>query len=532
MPKEGRALDVLAQNTVLTLFLVIAAGSLFGVIPFGPIRFGPAGALFVGLFLGAFDDRLGQGTELVRTLGLALFVYTIGLSSGPTLIRTFRRQAPMMLASAAVLAVIAAMAVAAGGLLGIGGGFVGGLFAGVGTSTPTLAAATRVTGGSTDPAVGYALTYPLGVVLGIVVIHMVMKRTGSTPKDKPSAAASGLTDLTVVVARKTNLADVPGAAAGDVRFSFWRHGGTVEVSAQRETVEPGDRVVVIGPEPAVAVAVDWLGTRADEHLAHDRREVDFRRVLLSNAALAGRSIEELDVPGRFGGVVTRVRRGDLDLLARDDLHLQLGDRLRVVAPRGRMRDLARHLGDTERQVSEVDAISLGLGLSLGFLVGLIAIPIGSASLSLGVAAGPLVVGIVLGWRERTGPIVWSLPTGASATLRQFGLLIFLAAVGLSSGPALASAITEPVGLKIILVGAVLALVGPVAMAAVVVRLGMSGPRSGGLVAGFVGNPGLLAFANARTADERVTEGYATLFAVDAVVKVLLVQLVVVLAGGA
>ncbi len=161
-PKEGRALNVLAQNTVLTLFLVIAAGSLFGVIPFGPIRFGPAGALFVGLFLGAFDDRLGQGTELVRTLGLALFVYTIGLSSGPTLIRTFRRQAPMMLASAAVLAVIAAMAVAAGGLLGIGGGFVGGLFAGVGTSTPTLAAATRVTGGSTDPAVGYALTYPLG----------------------------------------------------------------------------------------------------------------------------------------------------------------------------------------------------------------------------------------------------------------------------------------------------------------------------------------------------------------------------------
>ena len=207
----------------------------------------------------------------------------------------------MMLASAAVLAVIAAVAVAAGGLLGIGGGFVGGLFAGVGTSTPTLAAATRVTGGSTDPAVGYALTYPLGVVLGIVVIHMVMKRTGSTPKDKPSAAASGLTDLTVVVARKTNLSDVPGAAEGDVRFSFWRHGGTVEVSAQRETVEPGDRVVVIGPEPAVAVAVDWLGTRADEHLAHDRREVDFRRVLLSNAALAGRSIEELDVPGRFGG---------------------------------------------------------------------------------------------------------------------------------------------------------------------------------------------------------------------------------------
>jgi putative transport protein len=288
--------------------------------------------------------------------------------------------------------------------------------------------------------------------------------------------------------------------------------------------------VVIGPQPAVAQAVRWLGARADEHLAHDRRDVDYRRVLLSNAALSGRSIGELDVAGRFGGVITRVRRGDLDLLARDDLHVQLGDRLRVVVPRGRMPELTRYLGDTERRVSEVDAVSLGLGLSLGFLLGLVAVPVGSTTLSLGVAAGPLVAGIVLGWRERTGPIVWSLPTGASATLRQLGLLIFLAAVGLSSGSALAAAITQPVGLKLVLVGIVLAAVGPVLVAVGTARMGLSPARSGGLVAGFVGNPSLLAFANSRTADERVTEGYATLFAVDSIVKVLLVQVIIALAG--
>ena len=527
--KEGRVLEILAQNPVLTLFLVIAAGTLFGMIPFGPIRFGAAGALFVGLFVGAFDERFGKGTDLVKTIGLALFVYTIGLSAGPMLIRTFRRQAAMMAASVGVLAVIAVATVAAGSVLGIGGGFMGGVFAGIGTSTPTLAAATRVAG-NTDPAVGYALTYPIGVVVAIVVIHMVMNSKRRSPKDPPSAAASGLVDLTVVVNRSAYLAEVPGAGSGAVRFSFWRHGDVVEVAEQRDTVEPGDRVVVIGPEDAVAEAVDWLGMRADEHLAHDRRIVDYRRVLLSNAGLAGHSIGELDLPGRFGGVVTRVRRGDLDLLANDDLHLQLGDRLRVVAPRERMRDLTRLLGDTERQVSEVDALSLGLGLSLGFLLGLIAIPVGSANLSLGVAAGPLVVGIILGWRERTGPIVWSLPTGASTTLNQFGLLIFLATVGLSSGPALAAAITQPVGLKIIMIGAVLAVIGSVVMAMVVVRMGASPPRAGGLVAGFVGNPGLLSFANSRAADERVTEGYATLFAVDVIVKVLLVQLIVAVVG--
>ena len=334
-------LDVLAQNAVLTLFLVVAAGSLVGLIPFGPIRFGPAGALFVGLLLGAFDERLGRDLGLVRTIGLALFVYTVGLASGPTLIRTFRRQAPLMLASGVVLALIAAATVAAGRILGIGGGFLGGLFAGVGTSTPTLAAATRAAGGGTDAAVGYALTYPAGVVLGIVLVHLAMIQKRRSPRDPDSVAAAGLTDLTVEVARPANLADVPGAASGEVRFSFWRHGDTIEVSAGHDEVAPGDRVVLIGPEEAVGRAVDWLGSRADEHLAHDRRDVDYRRVLLSNSRLAGRSVADLDIPGRFGGVVTRVRRGDLDLLAHDDLHLQLGDRLRVVVPRGRMGELTR-----------------------------------------------------------------------------------------------------------------------------------------------------------------------------------------------
>ena len=523
-------LDVLAQNAVLTLFLVVAAGSLVGLIPFGPIRFGPAGALFVGLLLGAFDERLGRDLGLVRTIGLALFVYTVGLASGPTLIRTFRRQAPLMLASGVVLALIAAATVTAGRILGIGGGFLGGLFAGVGTSTPTLAAATRAAGGGPDAAVGYALTYPAGVVLGIVLVHLAMIQKRRSPRDPDSVAAAGLTDLTVEVARPANLADVPGAASGEVRFSFWRHGDTIEVSAGHNQVAPGDRVVLIGPQEAVGRAVDWLGSRADEHLAHDRRDVDYRRVLLSNSRLAGRSVADLDIPGRFGGVVTRVRRGDLDLLAHDDLHLQLGDRLRVVVPRGRMGELTRLLGDTERQVSEVDAVSLGLGLSMGFLLGLVTVPLGSVSLSLGVAAGPLVVGIILGWKERTGPIVWSLPTGASTTLRQFGLLLFLACVGLSSGPALATAIRQPIGLRLIVLGVLLAAVGPAVMAFVTARMGMSPARSGGLVAGFVGNPSLLAFANSRTADERVTEGYATLYAVDTIVKILLVQVIVALGG--
>jgi putative transport protein len=435
-----------------------------------------------------------------------------------------------MAGSAIVLVVVGVATVLLGRLLDISAAFQGGAFAGVGTSTPTLAAATAAAGGGADPAVGYALTYPLGVVLGIIAVHLEMRSRRVTPRDPGSAAVSGLTDLTVVVGRQARLADVPGVAEAAVRFSFWRHGRSVEVASDRAVVEPGDHVVVVGGEEPVAEAVRWLGARADEHLTHDRREVDYRRVLLSNPGLAGRTVAELDIAGRFGGVVTRVRRGDLDLLARDDLHVLPGDRLRVVVPRGRMAEVTRYLGDTERRVSEVDAVSLGLGLSLGFLLGLLSLPLGSVTLSLGVAAGPLLAGIVLGWLERTGPIVWSLPTGASLTLRQVGVLLFLAAVGLSSGPALADALDEPVGRKLILAGALLAVLGPGLLMLLTRRLGMSPARSGGLIAGFVGNPSLLAFATSRAADERVNEGYATLFALDTILKVLLVQ-VIVGAGG-
>jgi putative transport protein len=521
-------LDVLAANPVLTVFLVIALGSLVGLIPFGPIRFGPAGALFVGLALGVLDPRLGLGLELIRTIGLALFVYTVGLAAGPTLIRTFRRQAPMMIGSAVVLLLVGVSIVVTGSLLGVGGGFLGGAYAGVGTSTPTLAAATQAAGNE-DPAVGYALTYPIGVILGILAVQLEMSRKRKSPKDKPSAAAAGLTDVTCVVEREAHLLDVPGAAEGLVRFSFWSHDGSVDVAAQKETVEPGERVVVIGCDDAVTEAVQWLGRRAHTHLAHDRTEVDYRRVLLSKSRLSGKSIADLDIAGRYGGIITRVRRGDLDLLAKEDLHVQLGDRMRVVVPRGRMGDVTSYLGDTERGVSEVNAVSLGLGLSLGFLLGLVSLPLGSINLSLGVAAGPLVVGIFLGWRERTGPIVWSLPTGASATLRQLGILLFLAGVGLSSGPALAASITQPVGLKLLAVGVVAAVVGACLLAFLGDRLGVSPTRGGGLIAGFIGNPSLLAFANTKAADERVNEGYATLFAVDQVVKVVLVQVIVGLA---
>ena len=518
-------LDLLAGSPLLTIALVLALGTVLGTVPFGPVRFGPAGALFVGLAVGALDERLGKGLALVQSLGLALFVYTVGVASGAAFFRSLRRQLPLMAGSVAVLAVVALTLMGLGPLLGVGPALRAGAFAGALTSTPTLAAATA-RAGSTEPAIGYALTYPVGVTVAILAVSVLVTRRWPAARDTASVAAQGLVDLSVAVRRPGPVRDVPGFGAHLVRFSYLLRDGQTRVVTEQDELQVGDQVVVIGPAEPVRQAVDYLGERVSTHLAHDRSQVDYRRILLSRPQLAGRTVAELDIPGRFDGVVTRVRRGDLDLLASEELVVELGDRLRVVVPRGRMGEVSAYLGDSERRVSEVDALSLGFGLAAGLLVGLasLALP-GGVTLSLGAAAGPLVVGMVLGRVERTGPIVWGLPTAANLTIRQLGLLLFLASVGLASGPAFAAQAFSVLGLKLLALGAVTVALAAGLLTGLARVLGVSPARASGALAGFIGQPAILAYANGRLVDERIDAGYASLFALGIIVKILLVQVI-------
>jgi putative transport protein len=519
-------LDILASSELLTIMVVIALGTLVGIIPFGPVKIGPAGALFVGLAFGALDPRLGQGLDLIRPLGLALFVYTVGLASGSTFFSSLRRQLPVMLSAVVVLAVATGVVIVVGNVMGLTSALQGGAFAGSMTSTPALAAATAKAG-SNDPAVGYALTYPVGVVLTIVMVSIILNREWPCPKDPPPMAGQALLDLTIVVEHPARMEDVPGFRQHHIRFSYLCRDGVTRVVQEHQAFEVGDRVVVIGPAEPVTAAIAFLGRHATKHLAHNRSEVDFRRILISNPLIAGRTIGSLDIPHRYAGIITRVRRGDTELLAYDDLVVELGDRLRVVVPRGQLSDVGHYLGDSERKVSEVDALSLSIGLALGLGIGLIAVPLpGGIKLSLGAAAGPLIVGMVLGRLERTGPIVWGLPNSANLTIRQLGLLLFLAATGLASGQAFASQAFSILGLRIVITGVILVTISDLVMTIVARLYGVSPVRAAGLLSGFISQPAILAFGNSKVDDERLGAGFTALFAVGMIAKVLLVQIIV------
>lgn len=518
--------DFLATHQLLTILVVLATGALLGQIKFGPLRFGAAGALFMGLVVGSLDPRLGQDLGMIKGLGVVLFCYTVGLAAGSTFLSDLRRQWGLMVAGIGGLVAMAAAALGLGRLLGLSSAHVAGLFAGVLTS-PAIDAATSATHGAGDTLVGYALSYPVGVIVALIMVAMVARRRWPATRDNTSMAEAGLTAVSTVVDRPTSIRETPGFTDDQIRISYLLRDGEMRVATPDDDLRVGDQVLVVGNPDDVSRAVEHLGHVSRRRLTDERHEVDFRRFLVSNPALVGHTLGSIDVRGRINGKVTRVRRGDLDMLANDDIVLQPGDRVLCVVPANRLSDAADLFGDSEARVSQVDALSLGLGAALGLALGalMVALP-GGLRFELGTAAGPLVMGMILGAVHRTGPLRWDLPHATNAILRQLGLMIFLACVGLASGPAFLSQAASWTGLAVILVSAVSLVLGGVIVLAAAYVMKLSAQRATGAFAGFVGQPAILGYANSLVNDERIESAYGALFALGTIVKILLVQVIV------
>lgn len=522
----GPVVDVLTDQPLLVLFLVLTLGTLLGAVRVGGISAGPAGALFAGLAVSAaLPDLADTVPELLGTLGLTLFAYTIGLAGGPSFFSGLRRGAPLMLLAAGAVAVIAVLAGVGGRLLGLDPGDVAGTFAGAMTNTPALAAATDAVGNQ-GPVVGYSLAYPFGVLGVIAAIGLGLRLARRSPTAEDRAPSDPPSYETVEVTRtdRPRLADVTSFDGATLVFSRLRRNDNERTPDTEEQLEPGDLVTVIGPAGPLASFVDWAGRAAERDLVLDRAQLDFRRVVVSNARYAGASVAELDLQ-RFGAVAGFVRRGDVDVVARPDLVVELGDRIRVVGPRDRLPDVQRELGDSERAAVVADPIGFSLGLLLGLLAGLVPIPVPGTPLQLGTAAAPLLVGLVLGRLGRTGPIAWQLPYATNQSLRQLGALLFLAVVGLGAGPDFAAALTSTRGLQLLLLGGAMTTLLAASLVVAVRLLGGGGPRVAGVLAGAQGQPAILTFATDRTGgDDRVALAYALLFPPTFVVKILAAQL--------
>ncbi|HEX2863410.1 MAG TPA: TrkA C-terminal domain-containing protein, partial [Deinococcales bacterium] len=385
-----------------------------------------------------------------------------------------------------------------------------------------------------EPTVAYSIAYPMGVIAMLLAVHFGARlfRVDYKAESKASGGGEPITHRSVRVTRLDNarVGDLALEHERRVLFGRLKHSGTLLVPDVETRLQRGDVVSVIGTDQDVQAVIAELGEPADEALELDRSSLDFRRVFVSDARIAGQRVGNLHLPQRFGAIITRVRRGDVDLLPNGDTVLELGDRVRVLCPRENMTAVSRFFGDSYKAVSEIDIMTLGVGVALGLLLGSIVIPLpGGTTFKLGSAAGPLLVSLVLGALGRTGPILWQLPYSANLTLRQFGLTIFLAGIGTKAGYSFASSVSGTTGIYLFVAGTV------ITAGAAIITL-WAGHRLlkipygtlTGMLGGLQTQPAVLAFANEKAGNEMPNVGSATVYPVAMIMKIVLAQVLLLL----
>lgn len=520
--------ELLAEQPVLFLFVLIGAGMAFGHIKVKGVGLGAAAVLFLAIGLAAWAEAYGielRVTPQLGTLGLTMFTFAIGINSGASFFHNIKTAVGPILTMIALYVLTATTGLFIGKSLGMDVPLIAGTFAGALTNTPALAAAGAASGALERATVGYSIAYLFGVI-GMMIAAMAALSYGKNDKDTPSPLAN----RTIRVEREDHprIGDIYEKLGTKVTFSRLRRGETGPITrpSLADTLDAGDLVTVVGPRELVARAATELGHSSSHSLLQDRSYLDFRRMTISNPKVAGRTVASLDLSKQFSAMISRVRRGDVDMVAEPDTLLQQGDRVRVVAPTSKMEEISKFLGDSARGLSDLNPIAFGLGMTLGLLLGEIPIPAGETTFTIGHAAGTLIVGLIFGRLGRVGPIVTALPFTTCQVLAEFGLLVFLAQAGAKAGGQISEAFTSGAWLNILILGVIMTSIMAIGLY-VTMRyfFKMGGTQLSGLLGGSQTQPAVLAFANTRTgSDQRVALGYALVYPAAMIGKILVAQI--------
>ena len=528
------ARDIVGSQPILALFLAIGLGYLVGQINIFGFSLGVGAVLFVGLAIGALAPK-AQITGPISLIGLIMFLYGIGILYGRQFFEGITGAAGRKYNLLALIAVVAGLLVALGfgQAFGIKIGHTLGLFAGSMTSTATLQAALDVMKNS-DPSIGYSVTYPFGVIGPILCIYFMTQLV--RPKFPPKAQRFHMGEVTLGESYAGHtLAELTGDLPAGVQVSVVRQDSRNTVPSPDLVLRAGDGLLLVGGrQESIAEAANALGDMQKGRIVQDRSALNYIRVFVSKASLIGVPLSKLPLPAGIPLQILHLRRYDMDIVPTPDLTLEYGDRVGLVVPPDRQEEVRRHFGDTVKSTAEFSYISLGIGMVLGIVLGLIPIPIpGIGKVTLGITGGPLIVALILGRLRRTGPLIWVMPLPANIVLRNFGLALFLAAVGINAGQPFVKTVSND-GLLLLLGGAVVLLSTVIiVLAAGYYLLKIPFDDLVGIASGATGNPAILAYSTRMAPTERPDIGYAMIFPSMTLVKVIAVQIIgLVVASGA
>lgn len=525
------ARDIIGTQPILTTFLAIGLGYLVGQISFGGFSLGVGAVLFVGLALGAFSPK-AQIIGPIGLTGLIMFLYGIGILYGRQFFEGMMGSAGRKYNLLALIGCLAGLLVALGlgHIYGIKLGHTLGLYAGSMTSTATLQAALDVMH-SKDPSIGYSIAYPFGVIGPILCIYFMTRLV--KPSFPPKAQRFHMGEIALGgTFSGQRLEEVAKDLPVGVQVTMVRKGGQNIVPTADTMLSAGDGLMVIAErEEALAAVAAKLGKLEPGGIISDRADLDYIRVFVGKASVVGVPLASLPMPAGFPAHLLHVRRYDADLVPTPDLTLEFGDRVGVLMPPDRKEEVRKHFGDTVKAAVEFSYVSLGIGMVLGILLGLIPIPVpGVGTVTLGIGGGPLIVALILGKMRRTGPMLWVMPLPANLVLRNFGLAMFLAAVGVNAGQPFVRTVADS-GLTMLFIGVAI-LLTTVFIVLVVGYYMMKIPYDDlvGVASGATGNPAILVYSTRMAPTERPDIGYAMIFPSMTIVKVIAAQVVGLLAA--
>lgn len=536
-------------HSVLILALVIALGIMLGKIKVAGISLGVTWILFVGIIFSHFGMRLNEHLiHFMKEFGLILFVYSIGLQVGPGFFSSFKK-------GGVRLNLLATMVVCAGVLVTCGLYVITGLpvttmvgiLSGAVTNTPGLGAAQQaysdMTGiDSPDIALGYAVAYPLGVI-GIILSMMVLRRVFRIDFAKEEKKALDTMDvqhdsvaqphsLSVVnpALEDKSIHELQGLVNRDFVISrIRRQGGEIEIADDDTLLHVGDQILVVTTPRDAAAITAFIGRDVQVEWEQLDKRLISRRILITKPELNGKSLAQLKLHAGFGVSITRVNRAGVDLIAQPSLQLQMGDRVTVVGTEVSIANVEKVLGNSMKRLNAPNLIPIFIGIVLGVMLGSLpfTFPGIPQPVKLGLAGGPLIVSILI---SRFGPkfkLVTYTTMSANLMLREVGIALFLACVGLGAGEEFVETIIDGGGYAWIGYGAIITIL-PLLIVGVIGRLWFKVDYFTliGVMAGATTDPPALAYSNDLAGNDIPSVGYATVYPLTMFLRVLSAQLLI------
>ena len=541
-------IDHTPVQTCFLLSLIVSIGVFMGKVRIKGISLGVAFVFFIGIVAGSFHLEADPGmTSFAETFGLSIFVYALGLHVGPNFVGLMRDEGiALNLWGFAIILLGTVMALVLCLVTGITIPDMVGILCGATTNTPALGAAQQALisahVSSSGAALGCAVTYPLGVV-GVIFAMILLRKTLVKPDDLIPHSHSDedntyIGQFVVVNPAIVGLTIAEIAQTSQRHFiisRIWRNGKVIVPMAQTVMME-NDNILIVTTRDEVPVMDILFGKHVEKDWNRDKIDwnaidstVESRVIVMTRTKLNSKTLGSLHMRETYGVNVSRIMRGDIKLLATDSLHLQYGDRLTVVGTPEDIDHAEAFLGNAMGRLNEPNLGAIFFGLLMGLALGMIPIslPGMSSPVKLGIAGGPIIMGIIVGALGSRLRIITYTTRSASLMLRKLGLSLYLACLGLSAGKDFLSTVVRPEGLMWVGIGLVLTMLPLLIIGAVALKTKkFDFGTICGLLCGAMANPMALSYANETIKGDRAAVAYTSVYPLGMFIRVVIAQIII------